>query len=145
MPTMKATHDYLSPNSPLFQYWILTAQSSDRPIAIGSVKHQFSDLIHAKTSTLLISGDTAIKQRTHHPELTANDYALLTNMNHADAVFIEGSSELVFFYVSQTLYKAAIKRTKSGNAIFLTSFHIAKRQYLEGKRKKATVVFDHIE
>ena len=145
IPRMKHQYEYISPDSSRFFQWI-TSPTHDTPfIAIAVIDSQFVNSINAKSTVLLLSSDTAMKQRNHHPELTADDYSVLSRINSADAMFVEGDHEIVFFYVSQTLYKAAIKRTKSGDAIFLTSFHVAKKKYLEDKRKKSKTLFDKIK
>jgi hypothetical protein len=82
--------------------------------------------IGAKTRQVVFSAESMAKNLREHPELEAEEYALLPrlNGNSPGALVIQDrDNACVVIQENGRRYLAAIKATQSGESVFATSFH----------------------
>lgn len=97
--------------------------------------------LNAAQNAVLLSKDTLIKQRRHHPELTDKEYRLLPDLVNKGAVIDLGNGQrLAFFHQAGRLYKAALKATRAGDELYLLSFYRANKNELARDKRRGTVI-----
>lgn len=109
---------------------------------VGYLDDTLAATIGAGVRRVDVSSDTLKKQREHHPELQLEEYQVVPEMFRTGLVIRDGEQALVFFKQAGRTYKAAVKATKEGNALFLTSFHRASEKTIAGVRRRGQVVRD---
>ncbi len=80
-----------------------------------------AELIGARTRVALLSEETAAKQRVHHPELTAGEYAQAQACVDRGERIQDGARNLIYLLESEG-YVTVVKATKSGEGLWVTSF-----------------------
>lgn len=102
------------------------------------------DAIGASGRVALLSSDTFAKQQRHHPELTVPDYRQLPSLGaDADILAIEGSAVLKMIRMDGDRWLVAVlKRTASGDGLYVTSFRIQNESGLKRLLRDATVIYD---
>lgn len=79
--------------------------------------------LKAKTQEVAISEYTLTKQRARHPELTIGEYALVQEViDHGEAIQDVSDGSLIYVLTKPAGYVAVVKATRSGKAVFLSSF-----------------------
>lgn len=121
-PSIAVVGAKLLVDSPAFTYF-LQKPVGNYPVA--SVDAELKQRLNAKQNTVLLSAETLTKQRRNHPELTDNEYRLLPDLINKGAVIEQDKQRVVFFRRDGRLYKAVVKTTKSGDEIYMVSFHRA--------------------
>ncbi len=134
--------------SPRFAEWL------DRPqgwFPVARLSDAVAAAIGASNPVAVLSDDTMRKQKGElpgkpgHPELTVEEYRKLPYLG-ADPELVVKDEETVAAYVWRDgrLYKAAVKRTKSGEATFLASFtRVNDARLLDRLRQRAKgILFD---
>lgn len=122
------------------------------PVAV--LDEEYRRLIKARSQVVYLSDETLAKQRgwldgvDGHPELTIEEYEKIP-LIITKGEFIVQDSELtiVFTSLEGRFYHAAIKSTRSGQSLFLTSFRRVddvKREIGRLKRKKVKILRDEI-
>ena len=107
---------------------------------IGKISITLSNLLLCKTKTVTLSNDTLIKNLNHHPDLNEDDYLLLDDIvgkSHLIAQDGEKTVAIVLNKNNNQLYHYALKSTKSGEALFLTSFRKTNNISINKIRKKS--------
>lgn len=96
--------------------------------------------IGAKGRVVVFSADSMVKNKREHPEMAAEEYALLPCLNgdSPDALVIQDRpNACVIIQEHGRRYLVALKATQSGESIFLTSFHQMKdRRDIERKLRR---------
>jgi len=110
------------------------------PVAI--LERALGQRIGATAQVVRLSQDTLLKQRREHPEIEAAEYALVQAALDRGTVIQDGVTSLVFVRQGRTLWHAVVKATRSGRALFLTSFRRTTRADLRRAMKRGTVVRD---
>ncbi|GAB4442534.1 MAG: hypothetical protein OHK0040_13580 [bacterium] len=122
------------------------------PVAV--LDEEYRKLIKAKTQAVYLSDETLAKQRgwlknvPGHPELTLEEYQKIPEII-ANGQFIAQDSEFTIIFVKHAdrFYHAVIKATRSGEALFLTSFRRIdeiKREIDRLKRKGIKILLDEL-
>ena len=104
---------------PLFTEWY-REPSGDFPVGLLSAADAVK--IDAKSRTALLSPDTVVKQRKHHPELGADEYQKIQQAIGGGHAIQDGARSLVYILDTEPGYVTVVKSTVSGKAVFVTSF-----------------------
>lgn len=104
---------------------------------VGWVDEAIAQALDVIVRRVDLSSDTMTKQRRAHPELGLVEYRQLPDLLRDGLVVDDGSEAgLQIFGLlrdpdgRQRLYRAAVKRNGAGEALFLTTFHKARRRQL---------------
>lgn len=93
-------------------------------VPIAALPDELMAIIDADTRIVGISRDTADKQLRSHPELLAEDYAILADLVERGKVIRVDPRNLAFIGRDEDLpWLAVIKKTVKGNELFLTTFY----------------------
>lgn len=104
---------------PSFAAWYKAPQGM---FPIGRLHPEAAEAIGASTQTVRLSAETAIKQASHHPELTPSEYARVqAAMDHGRQIQ-DGARSLIYVLEEEQGYVSVVKSTGTGKAVFLTSF-----------------------
>ena len=101
------------------------------------------ELLGATTRVVRVSDETMLKQLIHRDgqDLGLADYAMLQEtIEQAQLIVRDSESTLVFIRRGGRLYHAAIKKTRSGKALFLTSFRLASDKTAAQAAKRGEVL-----
>jgi len=113
------------------------------PVAV--LNEGFRKAIKAESQTVLLSEETLAKNKARHPELEVRDYQMLPDViDRAHLVIQDGERTLVFYQAGDKIYYAVVKSTKSGRALFLTSFRLASHTDVEKLKQKGKVLKDEL-
>jgi len=113
--------------SPVFQQW-WDAPSGDFPVA--TLKISDAELIGAKVQLARLSPATLEKQKKVHPDLDAGEYQQIQEAVQNGWIVRDGDLSLIYVLEDKG-YVTVVKATKTGKAIFVTSF-----RRLSGKKGK---------
>ncbi len=97
---------------------------------IGVIPAADAQRLGAGTQTVRLSAETLQKQGTIHPELTADEYALVQDAIDSGQLIQDGGNTLIYLWEDGG-YVTVVKATKSGKALFMTSL-----RRLSGKAAK---------
>lgn len=125
----------------------LVAGKSDGNAPVGFVDETIARAIGAKVRRVDLSAETLKKQRTNHPELSLAEYRLLPEIIRRGLIIKDGGQTLVFFDNAGRWYKLSAKATRSGQALFATSFRRVEQaaREISSAREKGEVVREAIE
>lgn len=110
------------------------------PVAI--LDRALGQRVGATAQVVRFSQETAVKQAAKHAEVEAADYALVQEALDHGTVVQDGDTSLVFVHQGDTWWHAAVKATRSGRALFLTSFRRTTAADMQRAMKRGTVVRD---
>ena len=103
-----------------FEHW-LAAPAGNYPVMV--MPHPAAQAIGAAEPLVVFSAESAVKNLSHHPDLTIADYRLLPEIGAApDLIVQDGPTTVVIVRRAGRLYWAVVKATASGATNFLTSF-----------------------
>ncbi|MFZ1827578.1 MAG: phage minor head protein [Candidatus Competibacteraceae bacterium] len=105
-------------NSEVFRRW-LKKPEGEFPLAV--LNETDAAAIGAKTRVAHLSAETVVKQKTHHPELTADEYVQAQACVAQGERIQDGSLSLIYLLESAG-YVTVVKATKTGESVFVTSF-----------------------
>ena len=88
---------------------------------VGRMQQNQAAEIGAQTRTVMLSGETAGKQKLRHPELYADEYRFVQSAIDRGEQIKDGERNLVFL-LEEDGYVCVVKSTVSGNGVFVTSF-----------------------
>lgn len=100
-------------------------------------------LLGAKTQTVWLSDDTLVKQLVSREGqgIGLEDYwRVQPTIEAAQLLIRDGDTSLVFVRQAGRMYHAVVKATKSGNALFLTSFRLSSEKAARQAMKRGVVV-----
>lgn len=90
----------------------------------------------AKTQQVVLSEYTLSKQKAKHPELTIDEYASVQNViDHGEVIQDAKDGSLIYILEEADGYVAVVKATKTGNAVFLSSFRRLSRDAIQRDRE----------
>lgn len=93
-------------------------------IPVGRLASETQALLGAKTDTVLLSDTSMDKQLRSHADLTEDDYAKLpVLLSQPDAVLSDKDLHLLLLRLEDQVLSAVVKSTRSGEAVYLQSFH----------------------
>jgi len=96
-------------------------------VEAGFLPHDVTEHLGSETSAVTLSGETMEKQLHHHPDLTAEDYAVIPEaLANSDIVASQGGGRVLLFRHVGRWYRLALKATKDGRENYLVSFHRTK-------------------
>lgn len=107
---------------------------------VGWVDDAIAEALDVTVRRVDLSSDTMAKQAVRHPEITIEEYRQLPDLFRQGLVVEQEPGVIQLFGLlrdpdgSPRLYRAAAKRTASGEALFLLSFHRAGERLLETVR-----------
>ncbi|HXG29321.1 MAG TPA: phage minor head protein [Nevskiales bacterium] len=92
----------------------------DFPVAI--MPRADAERIGSKTTTVLLSKDTVLKQRDAHPEISAEEYIQAQEAINRGRRIQDSPNTIVFLLNEPGGHVTVVKSTRSGNTLFMTSF-----------------------
>ncbi|KAB8123088.1 hypothetical protein D3W54_01325 [Komagataeibacter medellinensis] len=99
-----------------------------------------------KEDGVLLSGETVEKQRSHHPDLTAQDYRALPEvLANPTVVARQADRRILLFHWMGRLYRAAIKTTLDGSENYVMSFHRTNPEAARKALLKLPILHGRIE
>lgn len=90
---------------------------------VGHLDSTLASQIGAGVRRVDLSSETVAKQRQAHPDLTLAEYQLLPEVIRRGLVMRQGDVRLAFFQDAGRWYKAVVKATGDGRALYATSYH----------------------
>ena len=127
--------------SPFFDRFLEGKTKGAFPVAI--VDEAIRDAIGSKTQVVTLSDQTLAKNLDRHPEIGIEDYRKLPQVvREAQLVVQDGDNTFVFLQRDEKLYFGAVKSTRSGEGMFLTSFRLARLSDADAVRRKGKVLRD---
>lgn len=111
-------------NSGLFRMYYFKP-NGDFPL--GVIPKADADRVGSKTTTLLLSKDSALKQRAAHRELEPEEYAQVQATITRGRKIQESATTLIYLLEDPSGYVTVVKSTRSGNTMFLQSFRRLSR------------------
>ncbi len=98
---------------------------------IGKITKEIATSINSKTTYLKLSTDSMVKNLLEHPEITIKEYSSIGSyINNAEYILKKNNKNLIYFKIDDKIYQFVIKCTKSGDELFLTTFHKASAKQL---------------
>jgi SPP1 gp7 family putative phage head morphogenesis protein len=88
---------------------------------IAQIPPEDAKAIGSKTGTVLLSADTMLKQKDHHPELTPEDYALVQAAVDKGERIQQTAHKLAYVFDSADGAVTVVKATQSGDKVYLAS------------------------
>lgn len=129
---------------PDYQQFFEQKTAGNFPVAV--LDNQFQATIGAKSQTVYLSEQTLAKNLVQHPDLSIADYQQLPQIVAAAQLVVQdGDQSVVFVKRAGKIYHAAIKATRSGESLFLTSFRFTSEADMQRVKKKGTVLLDEME
>ena len=110
---------------------------------IASLSEFLVEKFEVKTNRVLISTETLRKNKSRHPELAISDYLLAEIIiNQADLVVLEADKALLCVKILEVNYFLVLKKTASGQGIFLTSMRRMRQKELKNVRARGVIIFE---
>lgn len=88
---------------------------------VGVLFDEAAERIGSKARAVLLSPETAMKQRREHPELSTDEYGMVQETIDRGREIQDTESTLVYL-LEEGGYVSVIKATRTGKAIFMQSF-----------------------
>jgi len=88
---------------------------------------------------VLLSGETAAKQRRNHPDIGAADYAMVQQILDDGEMFAEPGGRFVRGFIDDEdgrLWKTVVKMTADDAGTYLVTLHRAKERDLRASRQR---------
>ncbi|MCY1358741.1 Phage Mu protein F like protein [compost metagenome] len=101
-----------------------------KPAGAFPLAHLGADVaerLGAKTQLVALSEDTLAKQLREHPEITLDEYPLVQEALDRGREILDRDGSLIYVLDEEDGYVTVIRATKSGRAIFMTSFRRLSR------------------
>ena len=130
------------------QYFNIRPKSIEGFYIIGNCDNLIQTTIRSNTNQVVISEVTIDKNIKHHSDLTIEDYQVLDNILLNYGLLVkDGDKTAGIIYAKEQQYYYALKSTKSGDTIFLTSFrktnvHDIKRIRNKSKKGLVNIIVD---
>lgn len=121
MPELGHQAAQLSVETPQFAQ--LLAGEIEGKLPVGYVDDELANAIGAKVRRVVLSDQTAAKQRERHPDLAPKEYTILPAMFRDGLVIQQAKEKLVFFRQAGRWYKAVVKAAAKGQELYVVSFH----------------------
>lgn len=119
------------------------APMASMPVAV--IDEAYQTAVSASTHTVALSGESLTKNKRAHPDLSLAEYQQLPRIvGTPDMVVQDGERTMVFLQMGDLMYHAALKATRTGAALFLTSFRRTYMEDVERISKRGTVLWNHL-
>ncbi len=135
--------DYIqgSVTGPHFGLFMEGKTGGEFPVAV--LAEQFQKLIGAKSQTVLLSAETLAKNKIAHPELKLADYQGVQELlENAPLVIQDGEFTIAFIRRGKEYFQAAVKATRSGETLFLTSLRQSSWEDAQRMIRRGKVIKD---
>ena len=105
---------------------------------VGSINDELAAILEAFSNEVVFSFESLEKNLKHHPDLHEDDYLLLKEIiGKTHLVAKDGDKTVAIVLEYGKLYHYALKSTRTGKAVFITSFRRTNEISIEKIRKKA--------
>lgn len=101
-----------------FEAWA-EQPSGNFPLAV--LKREDTAKIGGKGQVALISAQTMLKQKKHHPELTVEDYALAQDAVERGETYPQGETKLTYVLEQPGGVVVIVKATRTGDELYVVS------------------------
>jgi hypothetical protein len=117
-------------------------------LVVGHIEANLATQIGALRNRVLLSNDTMMKQRLHHPDLELRDYWSLPACLSFGEVRKDANRSAIILFTDEVLngcnYRAAIKATNDGKEIYCVSFNrLRDRHLIKAKAKAFEIIRPH--
>lgn len=99
------------------------------PLAV--LKREDATKIGGKGQVAVISAQTMLKQKDHHPELTVKDYALAQDAVERGERILDGERNMIFVIDESEGVTVVVKATRMGDEMYVTSLRRMSRDEAE--------------
>jgi len=113
---------------------------------VGWVDDAIAEALDVTVRRVDLSSDTMAKQAARHPEITLEEYRQLPELFRAGLVVKDEEPGVIQLFGllrdargTPRVYRATVKRTGSGEALFMTTFHRVRGRQLEVARELPVV------
>jgi len=117
------------------------------PVRVGDLDYALCREIGATRAAVWLSYETMSKQLVRHPELGSDHYLVAPLALTYGAVFRDVGQSLMILYedtcVFGVTFKLALKATKAGDEIFLTSLHQMRWRHIAGQCRRKELLRRH--
>lgn len=106
--------------------------------AIGVADELIKKTLAAETSVCLLSDESLLKNKEHHPDLSLEDYLKINGfLRNYDILVQDSPSSVVAVKKDEgKQYWLAVKVTRRKNEIFASTFHLAEERHVKNLIKK---------
>nr|WP_237442196.1 MULTISPECIES: phage minor head protein [unclassified Saccharibacter] len=112
-------------------------------VEAGTLPPKVQELLGSQTAQVLLSAETLMKNQTHHPELTPDEYAQLAALLADPDYVLEEKQEGRVSLVAQhdSIYRFIVKRTRDGKENFILSMTRMRQRPADQLVRNRTVLF----
>jgi hypothetical protein len=104
---------------------------------VGSINDELAGILEAFSNEVVFSFESLEKNLKHHPDLGEDDYLLLKEIiGKTHLVAKDGDKTVAIVLEYGKLYHYALKSTRTGKAVFLTSFRRTRLKQVNRLRNK---------
>ena len=104
---------------------------------MGTISSELAKILTSIDTKVILGEESLKKNQKHHKDLLEDDYLKLDEIiGRSHFVAKDGCKTVAIALYNEQMYHYALKATKSGKAIFLTSFRKTKKKDIERLRKK---------
>ncbi|MCY1520855.1 hypothetical protein D9M68_556470 [compost metagenome] len=94
---------------------------------LAYLSREGAERLGGRTQLVALSEDTLAKQLREHPEITLDEYPLVQEALDRGREILDRDGSLIYVLDEEDGYVTVIRATKSGRAIFMTSFRRLSR------------------
>lgn len=105
--------------SPAFERWMAAPKGR---FSVAALPEGDAAAIGARTRTVSMSAETALKQAARHPELTPAEYGQVQDAISRGRRIQDTARSAIYLLEDAQGYVTVVKATRTGDAVFLTSF-----------------------
>ena len=125
--------------SDAFARWV---EKPKGPMPVMHLPDEAKAVMQSRRSIAVISQETMEKQRRRHPELTLGDYRSLPVMGADPTVIIQVADvKTVIIRRDERTYIAAAKTTRTGEAVFITSFRRTDEADVRALLRRGRIIY----
>ena len=128
-------------SSPVFANWFRQPAAGSR-FVIAALDEDLQRRLGAQQKAVLLSDETLVRQKNHHPELALNEYRLIPEIVQKGKVIREKDARLYFFQRQDHLYMAAIKATEDKAENYLVTFFRVRPEHMRRKQRRGELIRD---
>jgi hypothetical protein len=126
---------------PAYKMFVEGKGTINGSIPIAVLSGDYMKNIGAKTNIVELSSDTLKKNAAHHPEILTEDYLnLQTIIEKAQIIVQDGNNTMVFIKMGDKYYHAAIKATRTGEGLFMTSLRLTGEKDIKEFKRKGKII-----
>lgn len=117
---------------PVFAHWYTNPQGK---FPVGRLDDAAAARVGASSPVVLLSAETAGKQRIAHPELAATEYGMVQETMTRGRLVQDTPRSLLYILDDAEGYVSVVKATLSGEGVFLASFRRLSRDAAKRDRE----------